>query len=483
MADNELKNGDGSETVYATPTKLFFVTMLTRDIALQDAILDLLDNCVDGVIRSTPPAQPENEKPYSGYWAKIDFDKDMLKISDNCGGIPKDVAINYAFRMGNPKPDRDGDRATVGMYGIGMKRAFFKMGRQIKVTSQTKEDRFQVTISPEWLNDDGAWELPLVSAARESGSENGTTIEIRELHSSVGKEFSSEGSAFYELFAQAVAQHYSFILHKGFEVHVNGNVIEPKPLHLLWSEPDHAENGGIAPYMYVGHRDGVDVELAVGFYRPTPDESELEDEQKMRHSREEAGWTIICNDRVVAYCDKSRVTGWGEADVPSYHNQFIAIAGIVHFRSKDARKLPMTTTKRGVDASSDTYLYVKNFMREGMKKFTTYTNKWKSYGEEEKKISSQAASVNVSALIAKAPLSAWKPVKGNATERKFEPSLPVPSKADNNVRQIRFSRSLADIRRVAEYLFEDDSISPADVGGECFDRALNQAKSGKGTAK
>ncbi len=222
-------------------------------------------------------------------------------------------------------------------------------------------------------------------------------------------------------------------------------------------------------------------ELAIPIVEP--DESELEDEQKMRHSREEAGWTIICNDRVVAYCDKSRVTGWGEADVPSYHNQFIAIAGIVHFRSKDARKLPMTTTKRGVDASSDTYLYVKNFMREGMKKFTTYTNKWKSYGEEEKKISSQAASVNVSALIAKAPLSAWKPVKGNATERKFEPSLPVPSKADNNVRQIRFSRSLADIRRVAEYLFEDDSISPADVGGECFDRALNQAKSGKGTAK
>jgi hypothetical protein len=34
------------------PTKRFFVSMLTRDIALDDAILDLLDNCLDGVTRT-----------------------------------------------------------------------------------------------------------------------------------------------------------------------------------------------------------------------------------------------------------------------------------------------------------------------------------------------------------------------------------------------------------------------------------------------
>ena len=35
--------------IKAGPTKAFFVRMLTRDIELADAILDLLDNCVDGV--------------------------------------------------------------------------------------------------------------------------------------------------------------------------------------------------------------------------------------------------------------------------------------------------------------------------------------------------------------------------------------------------------------------------------------------------
>jgi len=34
-----------------SPTKQFFVSMLTRDINLADAILDLLDNCLDGALR------------------------------------------------------------------------------------------------------------------------------------------------------------------------------------------------------------------------------------------------------------------------------------------------------------------------------------------------------------------------------------------------------------------------------------------------
>ena len=66
----------------------------------------------------------------------------------------------------------------------------------------------------------------------------------------------------------------------------------------------------------------------------------------------DAGWTIICNDRAVLYCDRTELTGWGEAGVPRYHTQFIAISGIVEFQSNDPAKLPTTTTKRGIDASS-----------------------------------------------------------------------------------------------------------------------------------
>lgn len=37
-----------ANSINASPTKNFFVEMLTRDIDLKDAILDLLDNCFAG---------------------------------------------------------------------------------------------------------------------------------------------------------------------------------------------------------------------------------------------------------------------------------------------------------------------------------------------------------------------------------------------------------------------------------------------------
>ena len=54
------------------PTKEFFVEMLTRDIELNDAILDLLDNCLDGVVRLSS-AKNKLDDPffYKGHCADI----------------------------------------------------------------------------------------------------------------------------------------------------------------------------------------------------------------------------------------------------------------------------------------------------------------------------------------------------------------------------------------------------------------------------
>ena len=53
------------QPVDASPVESFFVHMLTRDIDLEDAILDLLDNCVDGILRSHGAAN--NSRPYQGF--------------------------------------------------------------------------------------------------------------------------------------------------------------------------------------------------------------------------------------------------------------------------------------------------------------------------------------------------------------------------------------------------------------------------------
>ena len=367
--------------VSATPVKSFFVSMLTRDLQLEEAILDLLDNCVDGIRRSR---ELEGDKPYDGNWAEIKFDQDSFEISDNCGGISWSLAT-YAFRLGRD-PQREPDSpGVVGVYGIGMKRAIFKMGKSCLISTQSGEDRYDVEITPSWIEDEDDWDIP-VNRSVSPMSEDGTTIVVRGLHEGISSLFGAEADYFQTVLMGLITSHYSFIINRGFRVAVNGRDVSPRSRGLIFAEHQQASNEAIQPFIYKATTDeGVEVFMAVGFTGPIPSQEEAINEQdELSHSTEEAGWTIICNDRAVLFCDKTELTGWGDTPVPRYHTQFIAISGIVEFRCDDPSKLPMTTTKRGVDASSTVYLQVKTKMREGMKLFTDYTNRWKGRAEESR---------------------------------------------------------------------------------------------------
>jgi Histidine kinase-, DNA gyrase B-, and HSP90-like ATPase len=476
-----------SEMINAAPAKNFFVEMLTRDIELEDAILDLLDNCVDGIQRTIKDNQ-STEKPYQNFWAKINFSGEYFQLEDNCGGIPINVAKDYAFRMGRPinASDKDKDVYTIGTYGIGMKRAIFKMGRSSYILSQTVDDSFKVSINSEWLDSDNNWDLPLELTSR-SEKQNGTLIHITHLRDGIAQGFSSEQSTLMNSLIRKISQHYSHIISKGFSILVNEKEVAIQPLNFFWEGASKMINQSedvIAPFLYKAKQDGVDVEVAVGLYRPTASQDELDDDKEgKRRSSDSAGWTIICNDRVVVYCDKTLLTGWGEATVPNYHPQFSGISGIVSFHSKDTSKLPLTTTKRGVDASSEIYLYIKGYMREGLKLFIAYTNKWKEDIAKERRRTNDIEYISSTEIFSGLiPEEAWKPLRRGGKkfydEKKYVPKLPIPPSRDSALKpkKIIFSRPNQEIQLVSEYLFEDSEHTPSEVGDESFNVVLREAK-------
>jgi hypothetical protein len=460
--------------ISAFPAKRFFVAMLTRDIELQDAILDLLDNCVDGALRQNQKEVPANQlKPYEGRWARIGFNSDGFYIKDNCGGIPRDLAETYAFRLGRPDKERDAEIATVGMYGIGMKRAIFKIGKSCSVSSQHGGTGFRVDISPNWMEDEDVWDLP-ISTQNLNFDSDGTEIKITLLHEPITHLFSPDKADFEESFKKSVSSHYSLIIEKGFKIYVNDEEIDPKSVGLMF-DPATIGGKGIAPYFYQGLINGVEINLVIGLYRSLPTDEETEDEIQGKGSKETAGWTVVCNDRVVVYCDKTRLTGWGEAGVPNYHSQFIAISGMVVFRSNDAAQLPVTTTKRGIDGNSDTYLTVKDIMRDGLKHFTSFTNKWKSPSPERDALQAASRAVEALKISSSIPETSWTAVRKDYGGRRFVPDLPSPT-IENPEKQIRFSKRISDIQLVARYLFDDETMPPGEVGGACFDSVLKKAK-------
>lgn len=454
----------------ASPVKSFFVTMLTRDITLQDSILDLLDNCVDGILRNRNLTS--EAKPYRGYRAEIDFSSTSFTISDNCGGIPWSLH-DYAFRMGRTH-DRPSDApGSVGVYGIGMKRAIFKMGRQCLISTQNGEDRYEIEIGPEWIEDESAWEIP-VSVAKRTLQEDGTTILIEDLHPSVAARFGPDAQDFERDLRNMVATHYAFIIEKGLEVKINNKAVTPKPTKLLFDS-----DSSMKPFIFkTVTTDNVEVFLAVGFTRPIPSEDEVSSAQEeTRYSSIDAGWTVVCNDRAVLYCDRTEMTGWGEAGVPRYHTQFIAVAGIVEFKSIDASLLPTTTTKRGIDAGSPLYLQIKNKMREGMRVFIDYTNRWKGRVDESKlnidkllpipfdQIKTQSASLSFNSTKKSIP-------KG----LQFKPDLPVPTELSPRLKRISFVKSVENVNVVALHLFGERDSDASAVGERCFDLVFDEAQ-------
>ena len=116
----------------AMPTKAFFVDMLVKDIALERAVLDLVDNCIDGAKRLRPQSDPD----FSGLTVTIRMTDQRFEITDNCGGFDSDMAATYAFRFGRPRDAHNTD-FSAGQFGVGMKRALFKFGRYFEVHSST----------------------------------------------------------------------------------------------------------------------------------------------------------------------------------------------------------------------------------------------------------------------------------------------------------------------------------------------------------
>ena len=154
--------------------------MLTRDINLADAILDLLDNCLDGALRLADGGNVD----YAQHFVKIELAADHFSIEDNCGGIPREVAKNYAFKMGrDTNDDRNSDTESIGMYGVGTNVAIFKMGREALVRTRYDEDTFEVPItSPGSKTPKARDPLPInePTEASEKLPEPGTVIYVHE---------------------------------------------------------------------------------------------------------------------------------------------------------------------------------------------------------------------------------------------------------------------------------------------------------------
>lgn len=466
------------DVAIALPTKQFFVSMLTRDISLADAILDLIDNCLDGALRLADGTRVD----YKHHFVEIELAKDHFSVTDNCGGIPRDVARDYAFKMGrDPDDDRDANDETIGMYGVGMKRAIFKMGREALVRTKHGDDEFEVAITSTWLDAKDWSPLPITNpnGDGEPLGAPGTRIFVGGLYPGVAKHFTNK--AFQNELRTAISEHFTMFLQWGLRISVNGELVEPVRVEVLVSE----QEDGPAPYVFQKTIDDVVVSIAVGLNTSrglAGDEDDVPEFERDR-SATTAGWTVFCNDRAVIVGDKSRLTGWGDG-IPLYHYQFSIITGIIEFRSKRADKLPVTTTKRALDTSSDVWLEALVKMKEGMRVWISYTNKWKNHPRSDQTIHWESSR----ALALHEALESVSKRRGAVRngQVEFNPQkrgvIPEPPDRKPSSRKVVFSRPVEELRAVSKALFDTFDERPGVVGDKCFAMVLESVRNNEAGA-
>lgn len=388
------------EFAKAYPRKSFFIDMFTRDISLEDCILDLIDNSIDSLIRGgkVTPSQISkgifSKRPKSRVnhnrlpEIKVNYAQDRIEIIDDCGGIDLDYAREDAFNFGHGP---EGTKGYLGVYGIGLKRALFKLGNKFRIESHTDKNGFECSLNvKDWIKHDDKlehWRFPISpTAAASTPEEAGTDIKITNLRKEVKMRL-ADGTV-HRTLSKEISLAYTFFLDQYVRIKLNNQLVVPFDVPLgRW------KNSPVSFEELQFHEGKVTVRIYASLAAP---------DEKGHWSGERAGWYVACNGRLVLTANQSELSGWGINVTPRYHPKFRQFIGIVFFESDDGHLLPWTTTKRGLNRESSIYLRVRNKMAVAAQPVLSYlTEIYASEdeeGPEDREIARQAERVFISSV-------------------------------------------------------------------------------------
>lgn len=428
---------ENNDIVHAEPQKEFFIDMWTRDIGLMECILDLIDNSIHSLIRThhfdVMGIITGQEKPTLTHKPTIDlnFSDSFFSIVDSCGGVEKEDARNGVFLFG--KREKEIGYPGLGLYGVGMKRAFFKLGRKINFISKTDEDLYQVNIDVDEWRKRKDWTFPFAPEPEKNALKvPGVAIKISNLLPDVAKRLSL--TTFRNELIKKIQSSYTLFLMIGLQITINGKKVESR-------FPPFASKR-ISPARKKLKVDGVDILIIVGL---TPKEM-----------REPQGWYVFCNGRMIVEADKSDLTGWGEDRFPGFHSKFNHFLGLVYFSSVELEKLPWTTTKSEIVKDSPVFRAALNEMRIQAKPILDLLSSFYPSASEEEKIVQRhllfdTGVVTVDQLskeesIFRAELIVHKPTEAHINYRK-------PLSEVDSIRK-RVGKPRMSYKKVGEYTFE-----------------------------
>lgn len=414
------------EIIEARPTKKLFIETLTQDVNVKASILDLIDNSVDSYVRY---------KISERRLIKLTVSKNSFQLFDSCGGIDKAYLKENVFRFGNIKPEfKD---ATLGMYGIGLKRSIFKLGKLITLITDDGKDYCKMELNVhEWEKTDD-WTIPFeTESSKLSGLDKPyTEITITDINEDVKEKF--DLVAFQNDLSDSIKKVYCLIIKDSIDFVVNNNPIDS--YSILVPEVDNQ----YSPETYVETFDDILIEI-VCFLDPSKG-------KRVTNAINQRGWNLFCNKRMILSNDTSEVTGWRGGDevknksmLPKYHAIYNEFRGLVFLSSTNPFKLPLNTSKTSLNIEDKNYNYILNKMIATARPIVDFLTS--KYSEEKAKEDEIEQEINQADVGDVAP-TMKEVVTGELTTTQFKAPQSASVKVSAKVANISYQKEkkLADI--------------------------------------
>lgn len=328
--------------ISAIPSKRIFHSIIA-DYGLNRSICELVDNGLDVWVRG------KRAKPI-GINIVLDRAQQTITVEDNAGGLPR---ADLRFIVGPGETGTNPTDETIGIFGVGTKRAVVALAQDIKIrTRYPKEQTFQVDFDDAWLDDDD-WELPVYEV--NEIPEGKTIVELTKLRSSITEEDIGH------LKEHLRTTYAKFLNNQAVTIKLNGEALSP----LVFD--DWAYPPKYAPRNYKGTLDSEFGDIRVEALAGLTTESSP--------AAGEYGVYFYCNDRLIARALKTFEVGFmrGLAGLP---HPKVSLTRVLVFLNGDARAMPWNSSKSDISTKHSVFLALHDWLVQVVKDYAALSRIW-----------------------------------------------------------------------------------------------------------
>lgn len=331
------------DQVDATPSKRLFLSIIA-DYDLNRSICELIDNALDLWV-TNKKSQPVSVR------VELNNDQQTIFVTDNVSGVKKE---NLKFIVGPGQTGNLPEEETIGIFGVGTKRAVVALSQDITITTRFLNGKtYQVEFDDNWLKDDD-WSLPVYEV--DEISPGTTVISLQKLRLQLNDELE-------ERLRDHLSDIYAkFLIDSKVQIFLNSKLIKPLTFEN-WSYPPNYE-----PRRYRGKLDSLDGGIVnVNILAGLSNESSP--------AIGEYGVYLYCNNRLICRGLKTHEIGFTKGLAGPPHPN-VSLTRVIISLEGPAGLMPWNSSKSGINIHNKIFLALQNFIITTVKDYASLSRRF-----------------------------------------------------------------------------------------------------------